>query len=60
LASEFATTPKAIDHGQPSGNQDQACYDGKLKDFRKGMREEAPVSNEMMNERRSQGDPSPA
>ncbi|MCA8452164.1 MULTISPECIES: HlyD family secretion protein [Burkholderia cepacia complex] len=58
-ASEAAAVPKAIDAAQPSG-KGQDCYDAKLKDFRNGMGEEAPVSNDMMNEWRGQCGLSPA
>lgn len=51
---ESATAPKATHAGQPSGNQGQACYDAKLKDFQNGMGEDAPVSNDISNEWRSQ------
>ncbi|WP_426825289.1 hypothetical protein [Ralstonia pseudosolanacearum] len=53
-ATESVAVSKAIDVAQPSSNQGQACYDARLKDFRNGMGEEAPVSNDMMNEWRSQ------
>lgn len=35
-------------------SQSQACYDAKLKDFHGAMGEDAPVSNDMTNEWRSQ------
>lgn len=38
----------------------QACYDAKLKEFRSAMGEEAPVSNDMMNEWRGQCGIAPA
>jgi hypothetical protein len=41
---------------QSSSNQSQACYDAKLNDFKNGIGEEAPISNDMMNEWRSQCD----
>ncbi len=40
--------------GKPSSSQGQACYDAKLKDFHNGMGDDAPVSNDMMNEWRGQ------
>jgi hypothetical protein len=40
------------DVAQPFSNQGQACYDARLKDFRNGMGEDAPVSNDVINERR--------
>ncbi|WP_259555364.1 hypothetical protein [Burkholderia thailandensis] len=49
-----ATTTKATSAGQPSGTKDQDCYDAKLKEFRNGMGERAPVSNDTMNEWRSE------
>ncbi|VCS85317.1 Uncharacterized conserved protein [Burkholderia pseudomallei] len=52
-ASASAAVPKAIDAAQPSG-KGQDCYDAKLKDFRNGMGEEAPVSNDTMREWRGQ------
>ncbi|MFV8529728.1 hypothetical protein [Ralstonia pseudosolanacearum] len=58
-ASESAAVPKAVNAVQPSG-KGQDCYDAKLKEFRNGMGEEAPVSNDMMNEWRSQCGLSPA
>jgi hypothetical protein len=36
------------------GPKDESRYGAKLKDFRNGMGEEAPVSNDMMNEWRNQ------
>lgn len=53
-ASESAAVPKAINAAQPSGTKGQACYDAKLKDFRNGMGDEAPIDNDMMTEWRSQ------
>jgi hypothetical protein len=47
-------TTQAADARGASNNQGQPCYDAKLKDFRNGMGEEASVSNDMMNEWRSQ------
>ncbi|MGS0622389.1 hypothetical protein ACU8YE_05725 [Ralstonia sp. VS2407] len=58
-ASESPAAPKGINAPQPS-SKGQDCYDAKLKDFRNGMGEEAPVSNDMMNEWRSQCGLSPA
>ncbi|MFV8618603.1 hypothetical protein [Ralstonia pseudosolanacearum] len=52
-ASESAAVPKAVNAAQPSGKS-QDCYDAKLKDFRNGMGDETPISNDMMNEWRSQ------
>ncbi|BCM01772.1 hypothetical protein BL247_22490 [Ralstonia solanacearum] len=52
-ASEAAAVPKAINAAQPSG-KGQDCYNAKLKDFRNGMGEEAPISNDMMSEWRGQ------
>ncbi len=53
-ASESATTTNTINSSPASNNSGQACYDAKLKDFHSGMGEGAPVSNDMMNEWRSQ------
>lgn len=53
-ASESAAVPKAINAAQPSGTKGQACYDAKLKDFRNGMGDEAPIDNDMMTEWNSQ------
>lgn len=47
-------TAHTSEAAQSSSNQGQACYDAKLKDFRNSMGEEAPVSNDMMNEWRNQ------
>lgn len=56
---ESATT-KAANAGQASGNQGQICYDAKLKDFRNGMGEQTPISNDIIAEWRSQCGLSPA
>lgn len=40
--------------GQQPGSSKETCYQVKLKDFRKGMGEESPVNNEMMNEWRAE------
>ncbi|MWL88593.1 hypothetical protein GA566_14290 [Cupriavidus sp. SW-Y-13] len=53
-SSEPAPAPTVSDSRQQSGTQGEACYDAKLKDFRNGMGEEAPVSNDMINEWRGQ------
>lgn len=53
-SSEQVPATTASDSRQQSANQGEACYDAKLKDFRNGMGKEAPVSNDMMNEWRSQ------
>ncbi|WP_316864615.1 hypothetical protein [Ralstonia mannitolilytica] len=58
-ASGAAAIPTAINAVQPSG-KGQDCYDAKLKDFRTGMGEEAPVSNDMLHEWRGQCGLSPA
>ncbi|CAJ3468539.1 Uncharacterised protein [Burkholderia pseudomallei] len=52
-APESATTLDT-DAGRASGSQGQACYDAKLKEFRDGMGEEAPISNGVVNEWRGQ------
>jgi hypothetical protein len=36
-----------------AGGSKEACYDAKLKDFRSGMGDDAPISNDMMNEWRA-------
>ncbi|MGD7197278.1 hypothetical protein [Ralstonia pseudosolanacearum] len=54
LASGSTGALPATNTVQPPGSQGQACYDAKLKDFHSGMGEDAPVSNDMMNEWRSQ------
>ncbi|WP_259644384.1 hypothetical protein [Burkholderia pseudomallei] len=51
--SAAVTTP-ATDAGKAPNSQGQACYDAKLKGFHSDMGEEALVSNDMMNEWRSQ------
>jgi len=48
-----------INAAQPSGKR-QDCYDVKRKNFRNGMGEEAPISNDMMSEWRGQCGISPA
>jgi len=48
-----ATTP-APDAGKAPNSQGQACYDAKLKDFHNGMGDDAPASNDMTNEWRTQ------
>lgn len=47
-------TTEASDVGMVPNSQGQACYDAKLKDFHGAMGENAPVSNDMMNEWRGQ------
>lgn len=49
-----AATTQARNSVKAHNSQGQACYDSKLKDFHSDMGEEAPVSNDMMNEWRSQ------
>lgn len=49
-----ASTTQAPNAGRASGSQGQACYDAKLKDFRNSMGEDKSVSNDAMNEWRSQ------
>ncbi|QWF13229.1 hypothetical protein KME70_14575 [Ralstonia solanacearum] len=49
-SSEPAPTTTASESHQQSGNQGEACYDAKVKDFRDGMGEEAPINNDMINE----------
>lgn len=56
MSSEPTSSATRSHSRQQSGNQGEACYDAKLKDFRSGMGEEAPVSHDMMNEWRSQCD----
>ncbi|WP_209317790.1 hypothetical protein ACQVRY_13775 [Ralstonia pseudosolanacearum] len=55
-----ATTMQTTDTGKAPHSQGQACYDAKLKDFHNGMGEEAPISNDVMNEWRGQCGLSPA
>lgn len=45
---------QATDAGKTPNSQGQACYDAKLKDFHSGMGEDAPISNDVINEWRSQ------
>ncbi|UYR06893.1 hypothetical protein NQS38_00615 [Ralstonia pseudosolanacearum] len=52
-ATESLAAPKATGAAQPSGTKGQDCYDTKLKDFRNGMGEEAPISTDMISEWRS-------
>ena len=52
LESAAATT-LAPDARKAANSQGQTCYDAKLKDFHNGMGDDAPVSNDMMNEWRS-------
>ncbi|MGA3959709.1 hypothetical protein ACI2VD_01545 [Ralstonia nicotianae] len=49
-----AATTQTTDAGKAPNSRGQACYDAKLKDFHRGMGEDAPISNDMMNEWRSQ------
>lgn len=49
-----AATTQARNSVKAHNSQGQACYDSKLKDFHSDIGEEAPVSNDMMNEWRSQ------
>ncbi|MCF1444899.1 hypothetical protein ACI2VK_25240 [Ralstonia nicotianae] len=49
-----AATTQATDAGKAPNRLSQACYDAKLKEFHRGMGEDAPISNDMMNEWRSQ------
>ncbi|MBR8165585.1 hypothetical protein KDW98_31090 [Burkholderia vietnamiensis] len=49
-----AATTQATDAAKARNSQGQACYDAKLKDFRSDIGETAPISNDMMNEWRSQ------
>ncbi|WP_230425979.1 hypothetical protein [Ralstonia syzygii] len=53
-AESVTSAAKVTNAGRASSNQAQTCYDAKLKDFRNGMGQEASVSNDMMNEWRSQ------
>lgn len=53
-ADSAAATPQATNAGHAPESQGQACYDAKLKDFHNGMGDDAPVSNDMMNEWRGQ------
>lgn len=48
-----AATSQATDTGKAPESRGQACYDSKLKDFHGGMGD-APISNDMMNEWRTQ------
>ncbi|KVE62436.1 hypothetical protein WI96_20700 [Burkholderia vietnamiensis] len=50
-STESATaTTKTTEAAQQRGNQSQACFDAKLKEFHSDMGEYALVSNDMMNE----------
>ena len=53
-SSESAPQSQVTDAGTTPNSHGQACYDAKLKDFHDAMGEEAPVSNDAMNEWRSQ------
>ncbi|WP_321872984.1 hypothetical protein [Burkholderia ubonensis] len=54
MSESTTATTQAPDAGPASGSQGQACYDAKLKDFRDSMEQDTSVSNDMMNEWRSQ------
>lgn len=49
-----AATTQARNSSKAPNRQGQACYDSKLKDFHGAMGDEAPVSNDMMKDWRSQ------
>lgn len=49
-----AATLHATNTSKASESQGEACYDAKLEDFHNGMGRDAPISNDMMNEWRSQ------
>lgn len=49
-----AATTQARNSSKALNSQGQACYDAKLKDFHNGMGDDAPVSNDMINEWRGQ------
>ncbi|PLC06044.1 hypothetical protein CY658_03075 [Variovorax sp. RO1] len=51
---ESTAMKAAPEANRPAGAKGQACYDAKLKEFRTGEGEEAPVSNDMMNEWRGE------
>ncbi|KIX65990.1 hypothetical protein [Burkholderia pseudomallei] len=48
------TTSHVTNTSKAPESQGQACYDAKLEDFHSGMGKDAPISNDMMNEWRSQ------
>jgi len=54
LPGLLETTAPAAKTTSNASSSKEACYDAKLKGFRSGMGDEAPISNDMMNEWRTE------
>ncbi|WP_198118797.1 hypothetical protein [Massilia rhizosphaerae] len=52
--AEIAEKTSSSVHVHEAENSKEACYDNKLKGFKSGMGDDAPVSNDMMQEWRNQ------